>query len=344
MMWVRVFLVMLAAIGAAAPLNAQSLFRDREPIAITLTTNLRDLVRERDSLQLEWFGAEMKYADANGVERAFPVELRARGHFRRQSANCTFPPLFLRAEREVRDSSILRGNPRLKLVTPCRPNSDNYQQFIYLEYLVYQTYAVIDPIHHRTRLVNVTYVDSAARSRPITVTAFLLEMAEEVGDEHDLEHVESVGITWEHIAAEPLDRLSLFEYWISNTDWSVAGLHNIEMFRQKDLLYRPVAYDFDWSGVVGAVYARPNTMLGLTSTRQRLHRGPCRTAEQWAPTIAYFQERRAAVDSIWSTPLAGQDPKRLSDAKKYLDEFWPVLADARRFKREIIDKCQPAGN
>jgi len=277
-MLVRTVVMAAALLGAAAPLAAQALFRDRDPIAITLTTNLRELVRERDSLQLEWFGAEMRYADANGVARAFPVELRARGHFRRQSANCTFPPLFLRAEREVRDSSILRGNPRLKLVTPCRPNSDNYQQFIYLEYLVYQTYAVIDPIHHRTRLVNVTYVDSAGRQRPITVTAFLLEMAEEVGDEHEIRHVEQTGVTWEFIAPEPLNRLSLFEYWIANTDWSVAGLHNIEMFRLPDLTYRPVAYDFDWSGVVGAAYARPNTMLGLTNVKQRLHRGPCRTA------------------------------------------------------------------
>jgi hypothetical protein len=343
MMFVRVLVVALALVAAAAPASAQRLFSERDPIAITLTTNLRDLVRERDSLQLEWFGAEMKYADASG-ERAIPVELRARGHFRRQSGNCTFPPLFLRAEREVRDSSILRGNPRLKLVTPCRPNSDNYQQFIYLEYLVYQTYAAIDPIHHRTRLVNVTYVDSTARTRPITVTAFLLEMAEEVGDEHEIEHTEQTGVTWEFIEPEPLNRLSLFEYWIANTDWSVAGLHNIEMFRQKDLTYRPVAYDFDWAGVVGAAYARPNTTLGLTNVKQRLHRGPCRTAEQWAPTIAYFLERRPAIDSIWSTPLPGQDARSLATAKRFMDELWPILADPRRFKREIIDQCQREGN
>jgi len=42
--------------------------------------------------------------------------------------------------------------------------------------------------------------------------------------------------------------------------------------------------------------------------------------------------------------LPGQDAKRLSDAKKYLDELWPLLADPRRFKREIIDQCQREGN
>ena len=68
------------------------------------------------------------------------------------------------------------------------------------------------------------------------------------------------------------------------------------------------------------------------------------TAAQWAPTIAYFQERRAAIDSIWTTPLPGQDAKKLADAKRYLDELWPILSDPRRFKREVIDKCQPEGN
>jgi hypothetical protein len=78
--------------------------------------------------------------------------------------------------------------------------------------------------------------------------------------------------------------------------------------------------------------------------KQRLHRGPCRTAEQWAPTIAYFQSRRAAIDSIWTTPLPGQDARRLADGKRFLDELWPILEDARRFKREVIDQCQRQGN
>lgn len=337
----RILAVLLVWSGV---LPAQALFARDEMVEVTLTTNLRDLTRERDSTQLRWFGAEMRYKDADGTERVIPVELRARGHFRRQAANCTFPPLFVRAERAVRDSSILRGNPRVKLVTPCRNNSANYQQFIFTEYQLYRTYALIDSVHHRTRLVRITYVDSAARMRPVEATAFFLETAEEVGDEYGLEHVETTGATWEFTTPEPVDRISLFQYWIANTDWSVAGLHNIALYRTKELIYRPVAFDFDWTGAVNATYARPNAFLGLTSTRQRRHRGPCRSAAQWAPTITAFLALRPAIDSIWTTPLPGQDPKKLADTKRYLDELWPILADARRFKREIIDECQPEGN
>lgn len=341
-MKLRLALSALLFLGDRLP--AQQIFGSEEPLVITLTTNLRDLTRERDSLNLRWFGAEMRYQTGDSTSRAVPVELRARGHFRRQTQNCTFPPIYLRADRAARDSSILRGNPRLKLVTPCRPNSANYQQFIYTEYQLYKTYEKLDSIHHRTRLVKVTYVDSASRMRPVEVMGFFLEIAEEVADEHKLEYVETTGVTWEHIAPDVIDRISLFEYWIANTDWSVAGLHNISMLRTADALFRPVPYDFDWAGAVNATYARPNAFLGMTSTRQRRHRGPCRTAAAWAPTIAFFQARRAAIDSIWTMPAPGQDPRKLAESKRYLDELWPILEDPRKFKREIIDECQPQGN
>lgn len=342
---IRRLLVLLVTITlGAVPASAQGTFSSKVPIEITLTTNLRDLTRERDSLELAWFGTEMKWKDSAGVEHATPVELRARGHFRRQSANCSFPPIYLRSEREARDGTPLQGNPRLKLVTPCRPGLEDFQQYIFLEYQIYKTYELIDSVHHRTRLVNVTYVDSAGRQRPITVQAFFLEVGEEMAQNNGLEFTERTGVTWEFIPPGVVERISLFEYWVANTDWSVAGLHNIVMTKHGDFEYRPVAYDFDWSGVINTRYSRPNAMLGLTSTRQRLHRGPCRTAAQWAPVIALFKSQRAALDSIWTTPLAGQDARRLADAKKYLDEFWPMLDDPRKFKREIIDQCQAEGN
>jgi hypothetical protein len=335
---------LVASVLAAPELAAQRLFKSDEPLTITFTTNLRDLLRERDSTKVEWHDAEMVWREGEGSEQTVPVRLRARGHFRRQSSNCSFPPLFVRATRADRDETILQGSPRVKLVTPCRPNRADYQQYIYTEFLAYRTYQIIDPVHHRTRLAKVTYVDAENRMKPIEVTAFFLETGEEVADEAKLTFTERTGVTWEFIPREVIDRISLFQYWVANTDWSVAGLHNIIMLEAEQMVYRPVAYDFDWTGLVNTRYSQPNTMLGLKSTRQRLHRGPCRTAEEWAPTVAYFKDKRAEIDALWSTPLAGQDEKMLAAGKKYLDELWPILDDARRFKREIIDQCQPQGN
>ena len=345
---VRPLMVLLAValftVLATGPAGAQALFRDESPLTLTLTTNLRDLVRERDSTALRWFGAELSYTDAKGTARRVPVELRARGHFRRQVRNCAFPPLSLRSTRQARDSSILQGNPRLKITTPCRPTTEDYRQYVLLEYLMYRTYAVISPVHHRTRLASITYKDSTDRVKPITVTAFFLEIEDEVADEAGLKFVEQIGALFVDVVAEELDHLSLFQFWIGNTDWSLAGLHNISLFRNTAGEYVPVAYDFDWSGAVNARYASPAPQLGIRTVRERLHRGPCRTAQQWAPTIGHYQGKQAAVDSVWALPIEGLDPKRRADSKAFLDQLWPILSDARRFERAVIKSCQPQGN
>ena len=328
----------------AGPLGAQPLFKSVVPVELTLTTNLRDLMRERDSTALRWFGTELEHRDEAGNVHKIPTELRARGHFRRQARNCAFPPLSLRANREARDSSLLQGNPRLKLVTPCRPSGAEFQQYILLEYMVYRTYAVLSPVHHRTRLAKITYRDSTERVKPIAVTAFILEIEEEVADANELVFTEEKGALWVDVNAEVLGRLSLFEYWIGNTDWSMAGLHNISLFQSKSGDLVPVAYDFDWSGAVNARYSFPNPTLGIRSVRDRLHRGPCWTAEQWAPVIAHYTSKRAEIDSVWAESAPGLDAKRRDEVKAWLDSFWPVLTDARRFKREILDQCQKLGN
>ena len=343
-MFLRLLLVTVALAPMARDAGAQALFRDDAPLELTLTTNLRDLLRERDSTELRWFGAEMSYTDSTGTARRVPTELRARGDFRRQARNCAFPPLFLRAGRSARDSSILQGNPRLKIVTPCRPTADDYQQYILLEYQMYRTYAAINPVHHRTRLASITYKDSTDRVKPIVVTAFFLEVEQEVADEHELEYSETTGALFADVDSTTLDRLSLFEYWIGNTDWSLAALHNIELFRKPDGDYVPVAYDFDWSGAVNARYSFPNPTLGIRTVRERLHRGPCRTAEQWAPTLAHYREKRAAIDSVWTAPVAGLDPKRRADTKAYLDQLWPILDNPRQFTRAVVEICQKQGN
>lgn len=346
---VRCFLTAaLAAITVAltpqSTLSAQPLFRSDTPVEITLTANMRELLRERDSTALRWFPTEMRYTDDSGETVVLPVELRARGHFRRQARNCSFPPIMLRAQRSVRDGTLLQGNPRLKIVTPCRPNQSDYQQYILLEYLAYRTYQAIHPVHHRTRLARITYADSTDREQPLTVTAFFLEIEEEVADEHELELFEQMGARWTDLEAEELDRLSLFQYWIGNTDWSVSGLHNISLFGSGNGLYLPVAYDFDWTGLVSARYSFPNATLGIRTVRDRLHRGACRTAAEWAPTVQHFLSRKSAVDSVWASPVPGLTDRQRNAAKSYLDQLWPILQDERRFRREIIEVCQPSGN
>ncbi|HMI46031.1 MAG TPA: hypothetical protein VK491_07685, partial [Gemmatimonadaceae bacterium] len=52
--------------------------------------------------------------------------------------------------------------------------------------------------------------------------------------------------------------VGVFQYMIGNTDFSVAGLHNVELLFKDDGTVMPIAYDFDFAGAVNAKYAVPD--------------------------------------------------------------------------------------
>jgi len=53
---------------------------------------------------------------------------------------------------------------------------------------------------------------------------------------------------------------------------------------------------------------------------------------------------RQRRDALHIGALAGLDPKRRDDSKAYLDQLWPILTDARRFERMVVNQCQKQGN
>ncbi len=50
--------------------------------------------------------------------------------------------------------------------------------------------------------------------------------------------------------------MSVFQYMIGNTDWSVWALHNVVLLKaDSTALPIVVPFDFDWCGIVNAPYA-----------------------------------------------------------------------------------------
>ena len=72
----RSLIVAVVALAAAsATAMAQRLFRSTDPVEVTFTTSLRQLIRERDSLKLAPHPALMTYKDSAGKEVNVPVTL-----------------------------------------------------------------------------------------------------------------------------------------------------------------------------------------------------------------------------------------------------------------------------
>lgn len=346
--WLRAAALGTFAASAATAITAprawaQRLFRTDSALTATISTSLGPLLKERDSLELVKHPALFSYTGDDGKQVDVAVRLRARGHFRRQARNCDFPPLWLEAKASAEKKTVLAGLKKLKIATTCRPRSAEYEQYILQEYAVYRAYAALTDASFRTRLLRITYRDSAGKIAPITTWAFFIEDVDDVAARLQGKQLSRTGAHFDDLEPGPLSLLSMFEYFIGNTDWSIGALHNVVLLQDSSARVTPVAFDFDWTGAVNARYAFPDKSLPIHSVADRLYRGNCMTPDQLKSTVDRFRAKRADIDAIF-TALPLLAPDRVKQMRKFYDDFWKRTDDLRSLQKEIANDCQKSGN
>ena len=100
----------------------------------------------------------------------------------------------------------------------------------------------------------------------------------------------------------------------------------------------PVPYDFDYSGLVDARYAVPSKQFNITSVRDRVYRGPCRTAAEFQPFFDKFIAVKAQVMALFDS-ISGIDAGFRKDAQKYVEGFYQTISKPGDIKRAFIDEC-----
>jgi hypothetical protein len=285
----------------------------------------------------------LSYADSGGTTVHIPVQLKARGHFRRAARNCDFPPLWLDYKSNSAKKTFFAGLKRVKITTNCRPGNGEYEQYILQEYALYRAYTALTDNGLHTRLAWITYRDSTGRVAPITTWAFFIEDHADLAARTDRRVFSANGVLFDDLEQDPLRLVSVFEYFVGNTDWSVSAQHNILLLRDSSVKIMPVAYDFDWSGAVNARYAKPDARLPVRAVTERLYRGVCMTAEQLQPTLDLFKARRSAIDGVLAQ-IPALAPDRAKKMQLFYDDFWKRLADPRGLQREFANDCKKEGN
>lgn len=322
----------LAAAAQAAPL-----FASDAPLRITLVADMKTLVDERpDSAQLE---GVLRFGDPGGGPAEVPVKVRTRGNFRRDKRNCSFPPIRLNVPKKAVEGTVLDGQDKLKLVSPCRAGRDNYQQLVYEEYLIYRTLLLLTPVGFRVRMLEITFEDSSGEEDPLTAHSFVIE-------DDDQMAIRNRGVVseWEQFHPANMDGnqaslVALFQYMIGNTDWSAPLFHNMVMIRTVEGSYMVVPYDFDFSGMVDAPYAAPDPSLPIRDVRDRIYRGFCRPDVDQQALIELFRSRRPAITALWEGYELLEDGRR-SRALDYLETFYRVLDSPARYRVEIERACR----
>ena len=320
-----------------APRRPSRLFRTDVPLTVTLAADFREVFRDRDTTLVHRKPATLAF-DGDSGRVVLPVELATRGHFRLRPSACEFPPLKVFFNKETTRRTPFGGNGALKLVTHCN-KAPRYEQNVLIEHGVYRAYNRLTPLSHLSRLARITYQDTADSSRTITRYGFFLEDDDDVARRNGGKILPMVGGELDEMDPAQLDLVTVFQYLIGNTDWSVLMIHNIRLVQVEGHPYfLPLAYDFDWSGVVNASYARPDARLGTRNVRERVYRGACRKVEDLAPALARISERRDSIRDAFAT-LPDLDPKRRDDLLQYLDDGFRMIARPDNFRREQDHAC-----
>ncbi len=310
------------------------LFTDEKALNLKLTLGIKELKKKtNDSVYLPGMLYVQK-PDASWD--SLKVNLRARGIFRRKT--CYFPPVRIKMGKSDSKNSIFEGNKSLKLVLPCETGSDK-NMLIMKEYIAYQLYEQISPYYFNTRLANVDFGDSdGKKAKRYQLTGFLIEDDDLVAKRHKAKIVENRKLHPRGLNDTLALRHDLFQFMISNIDWSTTFEHNSKLMFKEPATYIPLAYDFDMSGLVDAPYGRgdENAVAG----GERVYRGFCRNENVTQSVRQEFVDKEAAMMGVvdrYQTELSAGDIRIM---KRYLAEFFSIMKDPKLFKANITDKCR----
>jgi hypothetical protein len=315
------------------------LFRSEEPLAVTFTTNIRQIRRDKSD-KAPWRWGALTYQDSTGKPAQVPARVRTRGIWRLK--NCSFPPIRLNFNKTA-DHTLFDGLDEPKLVNYCQDN-EQYERYILQEFQLYRIYQTLTPASHRVRLLRMAYVDSASGKREAERYAFIVEDPARLAKRLSAKLLKQTGASPADLDAEQLALAYLFEYFIGNLDFSWAGLHNTELLGTADGRVLPVAYDFDYAGAVNAWYATPPPNYGVPNVRTRKFMAPCEIAGEFPGALARFVEKKDAIYALYRDPVGALlPPKIVKETLEYFDDFYDKVRTPQDAKKNVFDRCIRAG-
>lgn len=328
--------------------KAQPLFSGTEPIAFTIKAPFESIFKER-SQESEEFPAELVLEDGTTL----PIQIQTRGKFRLQRKTCNFPPIRLNIRTSTAEGTVFESQDKLKLVTHCQNDKEEYQQYVLKEYVQYRTLNLLTDLSFRVRLANITYVNTEKDDDPVTDIGFVIEDEDMMAARNGWTKLDIPAVPPDYYAQEHLAMIEVFEYMVGNTDFSAFMrapddnncCHNLKPVGDMTGPVYPVPYDFDFSGIVEARYATPDPVLRekrgkrIRKVRDRLFRGRCASLQYHEQVVAMFNENKDAIYALYQGQ-EGMTEKTLENSIEYLDDFYEVINDEGKYKKEFVEECR----
>lgn len=335
--WLPLSLLLLSAgsLFSQSKVDSVQFFIDEGVVEMTLTTDIKKMQGEKGVDVFQPASVSCKFPDNTTIEET--IQVAPRGHFRRQY--CNIPPIMMDFSNPT--SPLLSPLGKLKLVIGCGTNG-NDEQLVLKEYLIYKIYNMLEDKSFRVRLLKVNYRDTRGKVKPFSQYAFLIEDDKDMAARNKCIRKPKAQYAMESTNRELMTKVAVFEYMISNGDWSVPNNHNIRLiYNAEDQYDLPFAvpYDFDHSGFVNASYATPNELLGTESVTERVYRGFPRTMEELQKTFDVFRAKKADILKLVNE-FALLNAKNKKELVSYIEEFYKDINDRRKVQSIFIDNAR----
>lgn len=283
-----------------------------EGAEITLEADLTTLMENRRSTDYQ--PAVLTLAQG----KSYQVKVMPKGKFRRKIAE--MPPLKIKLPKKVLLAEGFDTLSELKLVLPCIDTREG-GHLIVKEYLIYQMFERLSHACVRARLVKVTLRDNHVGQSTKKMYGLIVEDNEETAARLKGNELEQYGLPMDSLVLHQAALVAMFEYMIGNTDWDVSMQRNVRLIRSNDYnKVLVVPYDFDFSGLVGAPYASPNSESGLETVLDRflMANGIPKEALRQAAQILKTA-KKDFYDLCYSKHLSRDETKNMHE---YLDTFY----------------------
>lgn len=241
---------------------------------------------------------------------------------------CKMPPVKLNVKKkELQSQGFSKGLDKSKIVFQCN-TSKNMTESIKMEKLLYDLYAVVSPYARRAKMIKVN-IDGEKK----TFDAFLLEDDDDFEVRTGTKIIKSRTIATSVLNRTEYVKMCMFQFMISNADWSARKGHNTDLYRrEEDNSLIIVPYDFDYSGIINNDYAVAPENLPIERVTQRHFMDKNIPITEMKAGIDLFLEKESTMfKTIEEASFLSEGSKKRFT--KFIGEFYKIIKDEKRINR-----------
>lgn len=312
----------------ASPLSVFDYLTPEEGNLLTLELDLTELINHKNTN--EYLPASITTSDGQMLK----LEVRARGKFRRKT--CEIPPIKLKFSKKDLRAAHLDTLNEIKLAVPCFDDPRG-EELLLREYTAYRMFERLSPNSVRARLVKIAFRDKHVEQVKAPVYCMLVEHEEQVAARLKGHIQDLFNLPLDSLQMDQAALTVMFEYMIGNTDWGFVDSRNVYMLKTpgSDKIGL-IPYDFDFSGLVSAPYARPRSDTGLKKVQDRYLMAGGIPAGAMQGACALMMEAQNDLLTLCNSAFL---PKNTAKSmERYIQEFFDMI------RQKPVEQLSPKGD